>query len=460
MKRPALLAVVALLVLAAAGVSVAVAKDATVGACTRKDEFAATQTKADVQVAALSAAKPEARAKLAKALAKTFANDVENLIRYREPAMVPVFVELLADKRWPVRARALYALKKTADSAVAQSVAPDVVKLLDDKEPMVRETAATTLAHLGGDAAKAALEKRGAAETDAYVKASIDAAVAAVAAPARPWAWIEAKGWKEPLVGPDGARRVEWEWVKKGQTLFNDYDAKTLEIPVAKKFVYPVVWYEDDLFAGYPRKSFAVGGNHAGEDCAWFREGCGYYAIADGLVRMVQGAGGDWGFLVLVEHRLESGDIVSSVYGHAGADILVKPGDVVRCGQRIATQGLSTSVENGGYGSHLHFGLGDGPFRRSKKLAKGDAIDLTKDGRTLTGKIVRFGYSPAERDSYGFPRVQVTVQLPDGTTADQVLPSEPTGDEIAWFQAYVAECKGWLNPQTFLPEHVKPPKAK
>ena len=34
------------------------------------------------------------------------------------------------------------------------------------------------------------------------------------------------------------------------------------------------------------------------------------------------------------------------------------------------------------------------------------------------------------------------------------IPEQPTGQEIAWFQAYVKGCRGWLNPQEMLPKLV------
>jgi hypothetical protein len=35
------------------------------------------------------------------------------------------------------------------------------------------------------------------------------------------------------------------------------------------------------------------------------------------------------------------------------------------------------------------------------------------------------------------------------------VPDQPVKDEIAWFQAYVKDCRGWLDPQKLLPEMVE-----
>jgi murein DD-endopeptidase MepM/ murein hydrolase activator NlpD len=333
-----------------------------------------------------------------------------------------------------------------------------IVGALHDKDPRVREMAANALCHMGGDKGKEALEARKGEEKDPYVLASIEAALTVLEAGEKPYAEYKGgKVWKEGLTGPQGARRVEWVWVRKGEKLFNDYDARAPEPPVAEAFAYPVSGYKSDLFCrAYPRRSYAANGNHAGEDCAWFREGCSYYAIADGVTRMVQGAGGDWGFLVILEHKLESGDFIVSVYGHAAWDVLVRPGDPVKKGQKIATQGLSCSVENGGYGSHIHFGIGDGPFRRSKKHPKGSALTVDDGkGKRVSGTIVRIVYAEGTKGKYGWPRLAAVVRRPNGETVEQVLEDEDVKDQVGWLQAYIAGCKGWLNPETFLPKHVE-----
>jgi murein DD-endopeptidase MepM/ murein hydrolase activator NlpD len=358
-----------------------------------------------------------------------------------------------SSKRWFTRSRALYALKMLGDRAAV----PAAARALDDRDGMVREAAATALGHLGGPEAHEALEARRAREKDPFVLSTIEAALSIVDLDTRPYDTFPGdKVWTENLTGPEGARRVEWAWTVKGAKLFNVYDAKTLDYPEATRFVYPIQRYEEDLFAGYPRRSFGAGGTHAGEDCAWFRDGCSIYAITDGVVRMVQGAGGDWGFLVAIEHRLPDGRYLTTVYGHMGFDVLVRPGDVVKPGQKIGTQGLSTSVENGGYGAHLHFGLGDGPFRRPAGAWVGAKVNLDLgDGRKVPAPIVRLVYAKEKTNSLGWPLTAMVIRRPDGTEQTAEIPEQPIGHEIRWFQAYVRGCRGWLDPQTVLPELVR-----
>ncbi|MEN8151665.1 MAG: peptidoglycan DD-metalloendopeptidase family protein [Planctomycetota bacterium] len=454
MMRPRTTILALLLVGLAAGAAHSGPAHPSIGVCTRKEEFAKRQKALDGLVAALSATGKESKAKgLRKKLVKAAEKDIECLMRYREKALVPVFAGVVkSSRRWFTRTRALYAIKMLGDRAGV----PAAIDALSDKHDMVREAAAAALGHLGGEEAVKALVARREKEKDPFVAATIEAAHKLATAAKRPYdVYAGGEVWKEDLVGPEGARRVAWAWVVKGKKLFNRYDAKTLEVPVATEFSYPIARYEEDLFAGYPRNSFGAGGTHAGEDCAWFREGSGYYAIADGVVRMVQGGGGDWGFLVAIEHRLADGRYLTAVYGHMAWDVLVEPGDLVTAGQRIGSQGLSTSVENGGYGSHVHFGIGDGPFRRPDGVAAGDEVTVDlEDGKTARLPVLRLVYAAEKKNSFGWPLTAMVVRRPDGTEQTVVVPEQELSHEIRWFQAYVKDCRGWKNPQKLLPELV------
>jgi murein DD-endopeptidase MepM/ murein hydrolase activator NlpD len=444
-----------LLLLPLSGAAQAKVEHPSIGVCTRKEEFQRRQEDLDGEVLALQAEAKEAKRKaLVKKLVKRAEEDIECLIRYREPHLVPVLLGVVSSsKRWYTRSRALYALKMVG----GRGLAGELGGALADKHSMVREAAALTLGHWGGEEAAALLEARAAKEDDPYARAAMESALVLARATARPYdGYPGDKRWSEELVGAEGARRVAWAWTVKGEKLFNDYEAATLAYPAADRFVYPIQRYEEDLFAGYPRNSFGAGGTHAGEDCAWFRDGSAVYAVADGVVRMVQGAGGDWGFLVAVEHRLEGGRYVVSVYGHLGFDLRVKAGDLVKAGQCIGTVGLSCSTENGGYGAHLHFGLGDGPFRRPARLAVGDKVGFDAgDGTKVPAPVLRMGYSENGRTERGWPLTTFTLQRPDGKEQVVEVPEQELGQEVGWFQAYVKDCRGWLDPQSLLPVWVK-----
>jgi hypothetical protein len=268
---PIRLAFVALLLL----VLPAAARDKTVGLCTLKDNFAKAQKSIDRLIVKLTAAAGEKeKLKLGKSIAKKHGRGakIECLIRYRENDMRYVLLPLLAEKRWQIRTRALYALKMVGDA----SLVPEVAKSLRDKDARVREMAANCLCHIAAEV-PAALREAHEREKDRFARASMAAALAVLESGDKPY-----DAWEEKLTGPEGARRVEWAWTVKGKSSFNRYDARTSgdSYPAANSFDWPISWYEGSLFAPVPRKSFGAGGNHAGEDMAWFREGCSYHAIA------------------------------------------------------------------------------------------------------------------------------------------------------------------------------------
>jgi len=124
---------------------------------------------------------------------------------------------------------------------------------------------------------------------------------------------------------------------------------------------------------------------HLGADVGWHRVGAPVYAAAAGVVRISEGpdelaaqlkpAAGDrpgdnrpalprgarlWGNAVMIEHHLPSGEYFNSIYGHLGANRLVKPGDVVQAGQQIGTIGADRREIDGGYTPHLHFAVRQG----------------------------------------------------------------------------------------------------
>jgi len=124
-------------------IAVAGPVDPSIGVCTRKDEFAKRQAALDPLVAALGReTKTSKKRGLEKKLVKAAAKDIECLMRYREPALVPVLAEVAtSSKKWFVRTRALYALKMIGDRAAV----PAAAKSLDDRDEMVREAAASAL---------------------------------------------------------------------------------------------------------------------------------------------------------------------------------------------------------------------------------------------------------------------------------------------------------------------------
>lgn len=425
------------------------ALDPSVGACTRKDEFARRQAEIDPEIQRLSAAPEHEQADIGRRIAERFGKGqgIENLIRYRESAMVHVFLPLLEAESWPIRGRALYGLKMVGGPLAAEAA----LKALSDPDARVRELAAGCLGHAAA-ALPAGLEEALAAENDPWVKAALEAARRTITKK-------QYQPWAEKLAGPEGARRVEWAWTVQGKAAFNRYDAKTLDYPPAAAWEWPISWYEGGLFAPFPRSSFGGKSGHAGEDMAWFREGAAVFAAADGLVRLVQGAGGNWGFLVLIEHRAPDGTFTCAVYGHLAFDILVAPGETVRKGQKIGSVGLSCSVENGGYGAHLHFGLAANPFRKPRGLFLGSKLNLNRpDAEPLQAEVIGFAYLPERKDTHGFPGLGVRVSLPSGGEQTLGLDAGPIANQVAWIAGYAPATRGWHDPYRFILARKEPPR--
>jgi hypothetical protein len=75
--------------------------------------------------------------------------------------------------------------------------------------------------------------------------------------------------------------------------------------------------------------------------------------------------------------------------------------------------------------------------------------------------VLRLVYAKEGKGSAGWPLTAAIVKAPDGSEQEVVFPEEPLQAELTWFQAYIKDCRGWVNPQTWLPALVEtkaPPK--
>ena len=80
-------------------------------------------------------------------------------------------------------------------------------------------------------------------------------------------------------------------------------------------------------------------------------EGAPIQAIADGVVREATEAGGGYGVVVVIDHKID-GQLVSSRYAHMlYGSLQVKPGDTVHVGQVIGHTGNTGHS----FGAHTHF---------------------------------------------------------------------------------------------------------
>lgn len=142
-------------------------------------------------------------------------------------------------------------------------------------------------------------------------------------------------------------------------------------LPKAEKLMAPVRDFFDEK-----RQSFGLqidanhgpffGKVHVGDDMAWREQQATVVAIGDGRVRFAAVAASSWGGLVIIEHETPGGKRFCSLYGHLGPLIPVREGQVVKKGQKIGSLGRDLTEENGGYITHLHFGLHEGAFDRGQ----------------------------------------------------------------------------------------------
>jgi murein DD-endopeptidase MepM/ murein hydrolase activator NlpD len=189
------------------------------------------------------------------------------------------------------------------------------------------------------------------------------------------------------------------------------------------------------------KKARAFGNSvHVGDDVAWLLDNRTVVAIGDGAVRRVSHVQ-SWGYLVIVEHRLPADRFACSLYAHLAPSICVKPGDIVKKGQKIGSVGRSHTWENGGYWSHLHFGIHSGPYLDSHPVGRKLSYTLS-NGDEVEGRIIKRG-DP-------FATVKVTYKGESVTFEVK--------QEASWICGYISRGywksgdHGWVDPQKFIRE--------
>jgi murein DD-endopeptidase MepM/ murein hydrolase activator NlpD len=260
---------------------------------------------------------------------------------------------------------------------------------------------------------------------------------------------------REPEAAFAGPRILRMRLAGKLFGFANDGGALATErpaLPEAGTLLPPVRDYFDPARRSFglemsddPDQTFSSS-VHVGDDVAWLKDQRTVVAIGDGVVRTVSHSP-SWGHIVIVEHRLPGKDSwCCSLYAHLSPAIGVSPGETVRRGQRIGSTGRSRTWENGGYWSHLHFGIHAGPYLDSHPA--GEALEYAlSDGTQVAGKVVAAG----ERTS------SVRVEhMGESVTFD-------VARECQWVCGYTSKGNfkndrgGWLDPQKFVRERLEVP---
>ncbi len=408
------------------------------------------------------------------------------LPRYYSPELTPATTGLLDHKDAPLRRAAIISLVQ--QNAVAEKLRARVAGLLGDNSPDVREVAGEYLLWHGRKSELEALRTAAAKETDPHALASMRAAVKLIdVREKRPAAVAPGKAGKPPpepanyadawlllRANPTrGIRRQALEAYRsreelepqlrytgqnvagkqarerdarlrlaaeifrfRGNSRMNDA-FRPKDVPAASSFMPPVRDYLDPKrksFGIHTGKDGKVFGNsfHVGDDVAWQADHRTVVTIADGCVRRVSHVQ-SWGYIVIVEHRLPGGTFVCSLYAHLAPSICVKPGDIVKRGRKIGSVGRSHTWENGGYWSHLHFGIHSGPYLSSHPV--GTTLGYTlSNGVAVKGRVV----------TRGDPFASVKVfHKGESVTFDVKQDYWKAGKH------------GWLDPQKFIRERKR-----
>jgi murein DD-endopeptidase MepM/ murein hydrolase activator NlpD len=327
---------------------------------------------------AIVEADEDARPALIAEFAKSHAYPlIEAVKRFRNPELMPLFVALLDHENWKVQHRALFALEGYRDGSVLGR-AWEIANTAE--EARLREKAVITCLELWDDASKgerpAGLDgkivARLSAEPDRHVRSCLTALRAHVAGK------LECKRvhiehvheepdgllWTPFLASMSEAKNVAPGY--KAKSGMQSGGGKASKLGAAPFWTTPLLGFGDEEVKGTSLQPFANlrgGGKiyHTGLDIGACLDGAGYYAAADGVVRLVS-TGTDMGTMLVTQHSTDGKALVNAVYMHGGDVVFVKAGEKVRAGQLLGSMGMGYSIENGGHFAHLHYGLYPGSF--------------------------------------------------------------------------------------------------
>lgn len=366
---------------------------------------------------------------------------IENLIRYKEDSLNDVFLDLLKNEDFYVKYKTLYILRHYKKENIY-----GLLPFLDSTNVYLKDMAISSLTEAGDKDILPVLKKYPEKTTNEYIKTSIIYAVNKISRDLK-------------VLFPDfnydlkPEKLSEYRYYRSGdkidgyQESFSQIYLNKNDLPEAASFIPPIIGYWDEFIIKGRRESFGVGGGirkHVGDDCGWFRDGASVHAIGDGIIRLIHHSP-DWGFLIVIEHQLKNNEYLCSVYGHLSKEIYVRAGDIVKKGDKIGVIGLSYSVENGGYGAHLHFGISKGPFLKSEYAHAGN-VSVQMDNKDQKVKEYRFTENGTELIFEG----GLKITLDDGIKRTE---KQGINSDLFWLRGYEYAQdvdRLWLDPQEFL----------
>ncbi len=376
---------------------------------------------------------------------------IENIIRYKEDSLNDVLITLLEHMDFYVKYKSLYALRHY--EKYKKKNAQFILPFLDSEDLYLKDMAISTLTETGDKSLIPAFRKALKKATNEYMINSLKYATNKIIRDSKLL-------FPDFNYGMEKEKLLKYEYYKMGDKIkgykerFSQIYLKKIEsweFPGADSFTPPILDYYNDLAFKGKRRSFGAGGStkHVGDDCAWFRDGASVHAIAGGIVRIIHHSP-DWGFLIVIEHRLKDDKYLCSVYGHLSKEIYIKAGDRVKKGDKIGTIGLSYSVENGGYGAHLHFGISKGRWLKSK-YDHARNISIQADNKELKVKEYRF----SEKGTELIFEEGLTLLLSD---SQKVKNAKGVNNYLFWLKGYEFSKdvdRLWLDPYEFFEERKK-----
>lgn len=154
------------------------------------------------------------------------------------------------------------------------------------------------------------------------------------------------------------------------------------------------------------------GGHHTGDDLNGIGGmntdlGDPVFAVADGLVVYAAQPSHGWGKIVIISHRMTDGRSIQSMYAHLDT-FVVKPGELVARGQKIATVGTG----NDNYLAHLHLEM-----RESAGVDLGSGYSLYPFNHLSPTRVIR--ENPAHAPDRPAPSVFRLVLAEGNPPADE-----------------------------------------
>ncbi len=360
---------------------------------------------------------------------------IENFVRYNEDVMRDIFIPLLNSENFYVRYKSYYGLGNVIKNSD--------IKLLIDKYKketniLIKEMILSSLSKVDD---KFFINNFNISVTNFYLKNSL-----------RYIKDIQSRN----LIFPDFKFYIsknepyQYIYYRSGESITN-YKEKYTEIytleremPIADKFSPPILKYNKELIFKGKRISYGVGGEikHVGDDCGWFREGAGVYAIGNGIIRLIHHSP-EWGFLIVIEHKLKDGNYICSLYGHLSHYIYRYAGEIVKKGEKIGEIGLSYSVDNGGYGAHLHFAISKGRWLKMR-------YNMGKNVKVMIGNKIR------NIKRVKFINKGIFIEYEGGISLKIYEKDKRFNDYLEWIKGYATTSEAnriWINPQDFLSKY-------